>query len=548
MSVGGAKKWGAFGALAGLILAGYLWLLPVDKPDFAPALPTEANSWLMTASTTDLVADLQRFSRQIRGASALPDAIGALIGLQTFDQAQLAAHGISRQARLTCFVWRDQWWGWIATEDRRRDETWPLWLKRRGFQIESTGSLWVVTEAGQSSPVALIHLLKGQALIHGPLPGTGLDFTRQPAELTPTWPSDDLKSFALAELTQWQQASKRAWTTGSTLTVHVDVKAASHAKARARALLGPAALLFGGVVDAIESIEAKLNLASKSPALTLRLNTHKGANRAFYDYYVAPFDKGPTLALGEVLPDETSFWTLVHINPKLLKWVPNFLLKRVLPADVFGHIDSRFAAIDLRTELVQRWNGRLALGFLGLNDDFRLPTGIKALLRGWSHMGFFVGLGLDEPAAAAALPQAILAACDGTRDCAQEVSIGPWKGVTLQRDNLHVSCLHRDNNLLWIFGQGELERFYRVQRGRFPSWKGAADNELELAIGQDGHGWMKAALSTGRISRAVRRRGVPDTVVQMLRSVAAIAGRMVVDVDGFEVSMRLRPRQQVDIP
>ena len=201
------------------------------------------------------------------------------------------------------------------------------------------------------------------------------------------------------------------------------------------------------------------------------------------------------------------------------------------------------AAIDPREALLQQWNGRVALGLLGVSPTAPLPTSPRAARRLWSEFGAFLAVGLKDAKASTAVLESVTEQIKAVSRQPSEITLGPWRGISLGGEKVSISLLARDSNLLMIFGRGELERFRRVQRGKFPSWSGAARHPLERSIGEDTEGWLKVAASMGRIARAARRRGVPDTIVSMVRSVAAVAGRVQVDADGFEFALELRPRE-----
>ena len=126
----------------------------------------------------------------------------------------------------------------------------------------------------------------------------------------------------------------------------------------------------------------------------------------------------------------------------------------------------------------------------------------------------------------------------------REIELGKWAGVT--RKDGDWAVLRDRRHVVWILGDGELPRFQRVQAGKFPSLGEVLKDDVERAATTGKGAWLSALLTTGRIVRSARRRGIPDAITAMIGSVEALAANVLLHKDGMTLQVQLRPQSVPD--
>ncbi len=509
----------------------------------ADVVPADARATVWVDDVGGLFDALGRVGRRLEGAEELPQALGMALGLERATGQGVDAAGLVADSPAVAFVWQDALWAALAVHPGRGPQHMRRWLADRGFQVAPLGAAdrgtWRVTRAG--SPVAHVWAGGGVLLARAPLPQElvqALGRAKASGDKGAQAPADPPASDAQAEAAHaaWEAVDKAAPRAGpGLLHLRASLTKGDALRPAIRKQLGLASLLFGGMVDAVQGVDADLSLGGDTLELRVRLPSVPGASKdtaAYYDGFLS----GPALELGGVLPDEVALWGRAHVNPKLLGMIPGFLRDRLLPKSLLGRLHPRFAGVDARNLLLDRLEGRVAVGLLGVDDALPLsPAQLRRVdLR--KLVGWFAALTLQQPAHATALQ----AAMRGPDDV--DVVLGAWHGWRATVGGVDVALLRKGNALLWISGKGELARFQRAASGRFPTLGKAAGSPLERAVAADQAGWIAFGSTTGRIARAARRRGVPDAFVRMVRGVAALAGAVTLDADGLALRVALRPR------
>ncbi len=219
----------------------------------------------------------------------------------------------------------------------------------------------------------------------------------------------------------------------------------------------------------------------------------------------------------------------------------------MLPASSLSWIHPALAGLDAHKLLLDQLDGQLAVGLLGVDDaapaDPRTWSG-RGLRR---TVGAFIAASLRSDAAAKTLVErtrtVLLEA--GAKPASHK--LGSFAGFTLAAGPAPWTLLRNGRALIWISGAGELERFDRVARGRFANLATSAGTDLEREVAAGGDHWVGVLLTTGRLSRSMRRRGIPAHFVRMVSSVAALAATLRLQPDGLVLDVGLRPRRPVAV-
>ncbi len=507
-------------------------------------VPTSAEQIIWLDELGDVVDGLSDLGRQIRGAEGLSEAGALLIGMPRLDRATLSEVGLDPSAGVV--VWQHERALWISTRvanDGGAEHVVDV-LRRRGHIVQplnadsGPGRGWSVAARGDESDLRARLRLVGRNLLvrwYLPLPGKG----------TPVGHTAALQAYDSAP--RMAEAAMKAAGGQVHLRLRLTPELGFHKAAR-RAI-GPAGLLFGRLVDGLQRAEVDLYLSGGPPRLAVRLLSPAAATKAVADYHQGFLPEGtPALDLGQLLPDEVAALARVRLNPALLGMVPNVLRNRVLPASILSQLHRSLSALDAHALLVDQLDGQVAVGLLGVDDA------APADPRTWSRRGFrrtvgaFVAASLRSDQAARNLIDRMRAVLAETGAKLASRTLGAFAGFTIGDPSVPWTLLRRGRSLIWISGAGELERFERVARGRFNTLAKSAGTDLEREVAAGGDHWVGALVTTGRLSRSMRRRGIPAHFVRMVASVAAVAATLSLRSDGLVLEVTLRPRRPVGAP
>lgn len=519
-------------------------------------VPQNARAVMWLDDLSELLTQLDQLGGRLEGAGGIAEAFALALGVEQPTPTAINASGMVAESGAALFIWRNAAWACIAARPKRGIDHVKVWLGQRGLDLARAElpDTWHVRLPGQEKVVATVWR-RGHALIaRAPLPTAWETiFGRQPNtkkkpnpqegadSATKTAADADDPARALRQL----EASPKGLPKAPNGGVHLRARMGPGDAVRPalRRGLGMTSLLFGGLVDAVQGFHADLAVHGQAVKLALRLPSAPKANSEIARYHdgFLPKSSAP-LDLGAVLPDEVALWLRAHLNPRQLDMIPSFLRDRVLPPTMLKVLHPALAKVNARTLLIDRLEGRLAGGVLGVDDKASLD------LRVWRRVGLqrlvggFVAGTLQKPADTLALSTAVHDALIAGGEKLAPLKLGPWVGWTGEILGTEVSLVHHQTALLLISGKGELARFRRTAQGKFPSLGKVAATPMEKAMAADSIGWIGMASTTGRIARAARRRGVPDAFVRMVRGVASITAGVQLDADGIAAEVQLRPR------
>ena len=518
--------------------------------DLAAWTPRDAVAVMWLDDLGALLADLDELGTRLEGAAGIPEALALSLGVERPTPAAFDQAGLVVSSGAVAFVWHGAAWACVALHPSRGIPHVRTWLGQRGFDLleEPAPGTWLIRRPNATSPAALVWLRGSTLLVRAALPATwaaALGGESRPPVATGKAVAAPVlaRSALLAEL----EAAEKGLPLAGDGGVHLNARLGKNDALRPllRRGLGLASLLFGGLIDGIQGLRADLRLRGRAVRLAFRLLSTPKANTDIARYHDGFLAKDSVaLDLGDVLPDEIALWARVHINPRQLDMIPSFLRNRLLPATLLAALHPALAQVDARALFIDRLEGRLAAGVLGIDDKASLDprswirTGLQRVLSG------FVAGTLGKEADAVALSGAVRAALSGAGEQLTPLTLGRWQGWSGAMLGTEVALLRRGNALLLIAGRGERARFERVARGRFPSLGKVAVRSMEKAMAADAIGWVGLGSTTGRIVRAARRRGVPDAFVRMVRGVAAVTMAVQLDADGVGAAVELRPRAE----
>lgn len=549
----------AVGLLASTVIAGAGLALWWQGAQAEPApfplhahVPADATQLIWIDHLADLVNGIQGIAADLRGAERLPEAAALLVALPHFDLPTLSAAGFEPEAGLALWQSGGDLWGVTRVADDAAADHVADVLRRRGHEVEARptgptpGSWWRVARRGEPGRVqAELRLLNHVLLLRWHLQAPAAALLGAAHAAGPA-PAQGDAAFIRHDAAERLPAARMATATGQ---VHARLQSLAELGVHklARAAIGPAVLLFGRLIDGLQRAELDLDLRGEALALAVRLLSAPGATKATADYHQAFLPEGtPPLELASLLPDEVALLLRARLNPALLAMVPAILRDRLLPASSLSQIHPALAALDAHALLLDQLDGQVAVGLLGVDDeapaDPRLwpARGLRRTVSG------FVAVSLRTDQAAQGLLHRVQTVLREAGVAVTSRQVAGFTGVSVAVGPAPWTALRKGRSLIWISGAGEIERFERVAKGRFANLAAAATSALErdLASGR-GH-WIGGLITTGRIARSLRRRGVPAHFVRMVADVACVATALRLHPDGVNLNLSLRPQKQAE--
>jgi len=547
-------------ALAALI-AGALWWsarTPAPTPFLLhEQVPAKATQVVWIDRLGDVVDGLDDLGRRIRGAEGLSEAAALLAGLPRLDRQTLLDAGLDPDAGLV--AWQSGGAVWLSTRVAHAGGAEHVVdvLQRRGHSVQPGAAaqdgarLWTIAARGQPDELpGMLRLRDDVLLLRWRLPAAVRSKATKDAKGANN-AAGDLADDAGAALLTYDDLPRKvaAALTAADGVLHARLALTPEVgfHKAARKAIGPGVLLFGRLVDGLQRAELDLRLGPALPRLSLRLLSAPAATKAVADYHQGFLAEGtPLLDLGALLPDEVAAMARLRLNPALLGMVPKILLSRVLPSSSLSWVHPSLAALDAHTLLLDQLDGQVAVGLLGVDDaapaDPRTWAG-RGLRR---TVGAFVAASMRSDQAARGLLERMQTVLREGGHGTSPQKLGEFAGFTLTHKQAPWTLLRRGRALVWISGPGELQRFERVARGRFPSLASSSGSDVEREVASGGAHWIGLLLTTGRISRSMRRRGIPAHFVRMVGSVAALATVLRVQPDGLALELTVRPRRKAE--
>jgi len=174
-------------------------------------------------------------------------------------------------------------------------------------------------------------------------------------------------------------------------------------------------------------------------------------------------------------------------------------------------------------------------------DDVPLDPRIWPSLSARRSLRAVLALSMRSDVAADALVQRVRTVLDTSTEPSKPAQFGRWTGLAAAGPEAPWWLLRDGRRLALVSGVGAGDDLGRMAAGRFPSLGAVVAGDIERDVVQGRRQWLSVLVTTPRITRSLRRRGVPDHFVQMLGSVAAVAAVVRLTPDGIEFDAALRP-------
>lgn len=519
------------------------------RPTAASLVPADAQGVIWTDELAALGRGLLRLQQRMPDSSGLVDAAAMLLKLPGIDAESLRSVGLDPDSPVVVYRWRGGIWVALAVgEPRGAEHLWTV-LRNRGHVVEAaeSGDSWRIQSRDGSEVIAAADLLGGTLVVRGPdrlavaVAANSPNGHTLPTAATPTALAD------LADLATWQAAPRiepdQLTATAGDLHARWQLGKDSAIRKLVRRSLGPAALLFGGYVGSFERVALDVSLDVDNPLVRLQLLTAPGRGadvRKYHQDFIAD-DSPALLDVGDILPDEPALLVRARVNPRLAAMASGLL--RMAGAMDLGVLHPSLRALDTAALLVALLDGQLAVALLGISDEANPDPRTWPRSQVRANLGLAVALSLTNDTAAQTLLARIRALLTESQVKVAAAKLGAWQGFSVLGAGAPWSLVRRGRALLWLGGDGELARFERVDKGRFPSLGRAVSTPLEKELVAGHKRWLGALITTGRIVRSARRRGIPDSLTKMLASVSALAVGVQLHDDGLTVDVQLRPQQ-----
>ncbi len=527
-------------AVAVVAAAGLFLLKPIEPEAFIleHVVPEDADALLWLDSLAPLAQSLAQLAARVPGTAGILDAGKLVLGVDLRDADAVARAGLRNDAGICVFRWHGALWLILPITSPEGGAHLSRLLQGRGYRVgpglgafEDLQNHWDIFDR-QQDKVAIAHLFQsGAAAI------LRWQIAPRPAD------------HASAEYTAWRKAAhmKEKALHGAQGQMHLRMAWQKEGPeiAALHTALGIGNLVFSGALDKIVRMEADFDMAAGKPTLRIELACQPGdlAEIAkFHQNFVVSTGPG-LLDLGALLPDETPLFWRGRLNPAILNMLPSTLRDRFLPAALLSFWHPSLQGVDARSDLIAFLDGQVAAGLLGVADDFPLDPYLwtPATLR--KGLRAFVAVSLQTDTQAAHFMDRVRSAIDTSSEKAVSVQMLEFSGFSVADPQGPWLMLRKDAQVVLVSGIGAQDDLQHIADGKFPSLQAAVRGELEKSAVHGAQLWTALLTSTPRIARSLRRRGVPDYVVQMLASVAAVATTVQWTQDGLQIRLALRPSE-----
>ncbi|GEM_PF-3529052 len=509
----------------------------VEAVDPATLVPEDATAVAWVDSFAEVADGLRALARKVPGTAGVVEAAELLLDVPSLDEPGFQARGLTTAAGAVLFLWRDAWWLVTSTPRSEGAEHLATLITRRGHPVKATAlagveRAWAIGKRAGAETAGHMWLNGAEVVIRLGAPAVALARGATPAELS----VDDIvawreaKRLAPGSLAGTEGVVHARWTIGEDDPV----------RQKLRESLGPATLLFGRYVSSFISARADLGLEDGRASLQLKMRTKPGGGadvRRYHHGYLAK--ERPRLGLGAVLPDETMALARVRINPNLAGMVAGLL--RFAGGRGLGELHASLSGLDIGGLLLSRTDGQLAVALLGLTDEAVPDPRAWRGDRWRKQAGIAVALSMKTDTAAKDVLERIAATLHESKVTTQPLSLGAWQGYRVADKRSEWALLRRGMAVLCVIGDGELKRFERVRDGRFPGLASIARANLSSDVVVGKKQWLGGVLTTGRLVRSARRRGIPDSITAMIASIESLALGVELLDDGMVLRARLEP-------
>ncbi len=508
----------------------------VSKIAFDPAVqvPAQANQIAWADSLHNIASGLATLANKVRGSEGLQEATRLLLAVRSLDDEGLSEIGLVADQGVAGFSWRDGNWIVLPVSSEVGASHLVELLGRRGHQVTELPArdslrTWRIHTRAKDRVLGHLWLVDQLVIARtksAPLPTDATPIAAAPEEVDEWLTSKRMKPGALVSKGE--------------LNVRWNFTKRDPLLSKLRRALGPAALLFGRYVASFKSAQASLSLRAPGPALNVRLYAPKEQASEVRRYHFGFIENDAALLnLADVLPDEVIAIVRSRIHPNLVSMAAGLL--KMAGGVNLGIIDPSLRSLDADALLLEPFDGQLAVALLGVSDE-ATPDIRQWRGGGWRRQaGVAIAMAMTTDTAANLLVERVRQRLSEDGAGFKTTTLGNWTGLTRKGGQSSWSLVRHKRGVLWILGDGELQRFERVTSGRFPSLGKVVQGALERSV-VDGKGqWISALLTTGRAVRSARRRGIPNSITAMVASVAALAAGIELHDDGVSVRLTLRP-------
>jgi hypothetical protein len=534
----GRRQWPAAAVvvlLIGLLSAAVVWWSrgPAPLPQWRAErwLPADAEMVAWSGPIGPAIDALDGLARRLPGISGLLDAVTLMVGTDLRDPTASTRAGLRRDAGWTAALWQSAVWVAIPVSSPSGPVHVIEQLRRRGHAVRqhdgpAGGRRWDLAPRAPGGLAIQVWETDGAAVLRLPLDA----------------------SAAADPQTAWQRFGatpklSAVAVQGAPGLLHVrwPWRDGGQGRTALHAALGPADLLLGGLVDKVQSVEADLSLdVQRGAQLTLALQAGKGQLAEIARYHSGFVDDEAALDTGDLLPDETPLLLRARINPALWQSLPPLVRQMVLPAAALQVLHPALSGIDA-TQLPAVWDGQLAVGILAVSDTLPLDPSQWPSQSWRGALRPFAILACKTDVQARELMDRLRTALETSAEPPQLWQAGAWAGWQMAGPEAPWALLRKGRALALVSGASAIDDLRRVAEGKFQSLGQVAAASQQQQIVQGRGVWGGGLVQTPRLVRALRRRGVPDYITQLVASVHTVTGSVVLDADALRVEVRLVP-------
>jgi len=237
-------------------------------------------------------------------------------------------------------------------------------------------------------------------------------------------------------------------------------------------------------------------------------------------------------AITRRLPQSTTAFARLRVNPARIRLIPGWLRDRFLPPQIPGPLGE---VLPPTGPLLEHLGDEIGVGVLGLDESATVET-LAAALRNpralTQLLHVVMALRLRTTDAGPALVSQVKDALNARGWRTAAVNVGGWRGVSATRTNPPQiwSVLSSGDVFLVASGEGEVERLRALAEGRaLPLMSGVETaSETQVAHGR---------LGFTRLTRELADKGVPPYFLEILNDLRRVD--LTVDLAVDHLGLRL---------
>jgi len=501
-------------------------------------VPQDADALLWLDSIAPLAQSLAQLAARVPGTTGILDAGKMVFGVDLRDPGAVDRAGLRHDAGVCAFRWHDALWLVLPISAPKGVDHIAALLSGRGYRVgaklaafEDIHAHWEIFDrTDDKSAIAHLFQAESAAILRW--------------QFAPTPAADAIAAYtALHKAAPMKDKSLQV--TAGQIHLRMAVPKDGPEIAALHTAIGLGNSVFSGALDKIVRAEADFDMAAGQPTLRLLLASQPGdlgEIAKFHQHFVGSDGPG-LLDLGALLPDETPLFWRVRLNPAVMNMLPQSLSDRFLPASVLSVWHPALQGVDARADLLGLLDGQLAVGLLGVADDFPLDPYLWKLPVLRKGLRAFAAASLQNDTQAIHVMDRIRSAIDTSSEKAVAIHFSEFTGFSVADPQGPWLLLRKDRQLVLLSGSGVQDDLQHIVDNKFPSLQNAVQGELEKSAVHGAQLWTALLATTPRISRSLRRRGVPDYIVQMVASVAAIATTVQWTDSGVQIRLTLRPTE-----